>query len=300
MLRPIPVKERIQDLTEMKAWLGALPILALSFSANATGYGPYLDETYDTCGPSDAKTSLILIHGGAWIGGTAENIQVTSLCKYLGLRNIYVVAVNYRLAGATAWPAQLQDAQFALRWLRQGPAKRVGVIGLSAGGQVALSMAFAPGTTMYARTDPKTESALLPDKSDRPDFVVDISGPTDLTEEGLLPAGVRYLTRGTGMSRTAAQAFASPIVHITTEIPPLLVIHGISDPLVPVSQSDDLIAALTDAGVGVTRTDSGAANAASVSAPVVYDRHPGKHVFADLANGRVPLFQEILRFVKGT
>ncbi len=284
----------------MKAWLGALPILALSFSANAAWYGPYVDQTYETCGPSTAKTALILIHGGAWIGGTDENIQVASLCKYLGLRGVYVVAVNYRLAGTVNWPGQLQDAQLALRWLRKGPAGRVGVIGLSAGGQVALSMAFAPNTTVYAKTDPKAESALLPGKSDRPDFVVDISGPTDLTTVGLLPEGVRYLTRNIGMSATASQAFASPIVHITTDIPPLLVVHGIQDPLVPISQSDDLIDALKDAGVGIKRTNSGAANPPQVTAPVIYDRHPGNHVFGGLANGRVPLFQEILRFVKGT
>jgi acetyl esterase/lipase len=284
----------------MKAWLAALPMLALSFSASAAWYGPYVDESYETCGPLDAKTSLILIHGGSWIGGTYDNAQVAELCKYLGVRDIYVVSVNYRLATRVNWPAQLQDAQLALRWLRKGTATRVGVIGMSAGGQVALSMAFAPGTTVYAKTDRKNESALLPGKSARPDFVVDISGPTDLTAEGLIPLGVKYLTRNVGMSDTAAQAFASPIVHITTDIPPLLVIHGTGDAVVPVSQSDDLIGALKDAGVGVKQTNSGAAVPPQISAPVVYDRHPGLHVFGGLGSGKLPLFQEILRFVEGT
>src|SRR6185437_15391187 len=106
------------------------------------------------------------------------------LCQFLGLRRIYVVSIFYRASTDAHWPAQLQDSQLAMRWLRHSvKAKRYGVIGMSAGGQMALSMAFMTRMT-YGQTDPLAESNILSGFVSRPDFVVDISGPTDLTQDG--------------------------------------------------------------------------------------------------------------------
>jgi dipeptidyl aminopeptidase/acylaminoacyl peptidase len=66
-----------------------------------------------------------------------------------------------------------------------------------------------------------------------------------LPPELLTPPEER-LTRGlTG----SALADASPITHVTPDAPPFLLVHGTADFLVPFSQSEQLHAALTAAGV---------------------------------------------------
>jgi dipeptidyl aminopeptidase/acylaminoacyl peptidase len=47
----------------------------------------------------------------------------------------------------------------------------------------------------------------------------------------------------------AARADASPITHVTADAPPFLLVHGTADWLVPYTQSEQLHAALTAAGV---------------------------------------------------
>jgi acetyl esterase/lipase len=283
----------------MKSLFVSIIVLLSISCAHAKSYGPYPQETYETCGSPAAANALILIHGGAWFQTDTTSSQVRKLCSFLGLRGIYVVSIYYRASNDAHWPAQLQDAQLALRWLRHNvKAKRYGVIGMSAGGQIALSMSFLTHMT-YARTDPLRESYVLNGIVSHPDFVVDISGPTDLTQEGLLPVGVSALIQGLDMSTKAAEAFASPIVHATTTSSPLLIIHGIDDPVVPITQSDALFTALQDAGLSTLLTDSGSAKIPRpTGATVTYDRHAGKHVFAGAK--QLPLFQEIIRFIKGT
>ena len=282
----------------MKTLLAALALTTITFASHADTYGPYPQETYQTCGSPLSQTAAVLIHGGAWFTGATQSPDVLKLCTYLGLHNVYVVSIDYRASTTAPWPAQLQDAQLALRWLRRNvKAKRVGVIGLSAGGQIALSMSFQ-SRMEYAGTDPMNEDDILDGMSSHPDFVVDVSGPTDLTVPGFLPAGIASLTKGTFMSDGAARAFASPVVHISRLTSPLLISHGTEDPVVPIAQSDTLVAALQQAGLTVSTTDSQADSPPVTPATVVYDRHAGKHLFAGTRYAAIYL--EILKFAKGT
>jgi hypothetical protein len=82
--------------------------------------------------PSDKPLPLIVhIHGGGWKGGNKFPCPVTSM-----VRNGYAVAsVEYRFSQKAKFPAQIQDCQAALRWLRANSAKyhlnpeKVGVVG---------------------------------------------------------------------------------------------------------------------------------------------------------------------------
>ena len=281
----------------MKKMLAALALSVCPLIAQAQSYGPYPEETYTTCGSPLDQTAVVLIHGGAWFSGRADAADILKLCNYLGLHRVYVVAIDYRASTVAPWPAQLQDAQLAFRWMRKNvKAKRVGVVGLSAGGHIALSMAFQR-PVQYAGSDELSEASMLTGMTSHPDFVVDVSGPTDLTQDGLLPVGVAALTNGLRMSTHAAEAFASPIAHITTATSPLLILHGTEDATVPVSQSDDLVLALSQAGVVGVVTNSQTGGVDAPWATVIYDRHPGGHVFGGASLG--PMYAEILKFAKG-
>jgi acetyl esterase/lipase len=277
-------------------WLAA--VLAAA-QAHAASYGPYPEETYHACGAATSPVAVEIIHGGAWASGYAVEPQSFSLCQYLGANGIYAVTINYRLTHTASWPAQLQDTQLALRWLRtHSAAQRVGVIGLSAGGQIALLMGETPAPTQFAATDPDGEAKLLTSVSDIPDFVVDISGPTDLTDPGLLPGNVRLLIQGIQMSTEAARGFASPIVHLTANMPPLLISHGRQDHTVPSSQSDAFIRAATQAGISVKGVDAGSAHAVAALSGITYDKHSGGHVFDVSSAVQASLFRMIALFAK--
>jgi len=286
-------------LRRLAVW--SLASLSLASGANAAHYGPYPEEAYQTCGASNAPVAAVLIHGGAWTAGDSSASQVQALCQYLGANGIYVLALDYRLSPASRWPSQLQDAQLGLRYLRLSSiAKRVGVIGTSAGGHIALSMGEAAGTIRFADTDPLGEALMLPGVSDRPDFIVDVSGPTDLTDAKLLPRGVAMLVKGIAMAPGAARAFASPIAHLTSTIPPILISHGVQDRTVPVGQSDEFVNAARQAGIPVTSVDTGSGNAVAAASGITYDRHAGGHVFTVAPTVRSRLFRLIVSFAKGT
>ena len=115
--------------------------------------------------------SLLLIHGGAWRSGNkrewAEHAPKLAQLGYV------VYAVEYRLAppeGRWHAPAQIQDIQAAIRWVREqgslfgSDGIRVGALGASAGAHLAL----------LAGTNPTTDTERL-------QAVISWSGPTSFT-----------------------------------------------------------------------------------------------------------------------
>ncbi len=99
--------------------------------------------------------------------------------RKLGPRGYVAVTVNYRLAPAYRWPAQLDDVRTALRYFRSHAAEfnidpaRVAAVGDDSGGHLAL---------MLALTAAKEEKDVPVEKSTRVQAVVNLFGPTDLRE----------------------------------------------------------------------------------------------------------------------
>jgi dipeptidyl aminopeptidase/acylaminoacyl peptidase len=86
--------------------------------------------------------------------------------------------------------------------------------------------------------------------------VVDWFGSTDFRHMG--PRGdastgpVAQLLGGPPNQEKEKAAQASPLAHVRKGDPPFLIMHGDKDPLVPLSQSEELADALKKAGVPVT------------------------------------------------
>ena len=106
-----------------------------------------LDLYYPEKRAEKPQPLLIWIHGGGWMGGSK------SQCPYLyQLRRGYIVAsVEYRFSQKALFPAQIQDCQAAIRWLRANARKynidpdRIGVGGASAGGHLAALVGTSGG-----------------------------------------------------------------------------------------------------------------------------------------------------------
>lgn len=191
---------------------------------------------------------VICIHGGGWGAGTKQDMLEMSL----GLAKVgYCVAtVDYRLAPKHRFPAAVRDVKSALQYLREHAQelnidpKRIGVIGSSAGGHLAL---------MLATTTPDIDS-IKASASSNPTPIratISIAGPTDLSAP--LPHQSEIVVENfIGKKRAEAPELcrqASPIVFVNRYSSPILFIHGDRDEIVPYKQSVDMLAACKKAGV---------------------------------------------------
>jgi len=78
-------------------------------------------DVYEPAAAHGAVPAVLFIHGGGWVSGdkTLQSGSVDDGVRAALLRQGWVfVSINYRLAPAHRWPAQLQDSLCALRYLR--------------------------------------------------------------------------------------------------------------------------------------------------------------------------------------
>jgi acetyl esterase len=98
-------------------------------------------------GSAGPLPALVYLHGGGWLMGSIQTHD--SYCRNLCRRaEIVVVSVDYRLAPEHKFPAAVEDAHAAARWVESSAAElavrpdRIGVGGDSAGGNLAAAVAL--------------------------------------------------------------------------------------------------------------------------------------------------------------
>lgn len=219
-------------------------------------YGPLEAERLDLClpvGVRGLRPGVVLIHGGAWRFGSRGGFD--DYCQAFAALGFLAASIDYRLAPRAIWPAQLVDAQLAVRYLRAHAAS-LGLDGVhlcgfgeSAGGQLAAFLG------VLSAIHPGDAAGLYPDVSPKVSCVVDLYGPTDLTHPlPLLDSLDTFTTLFGGLTRDAAPVLyrdASPLYFVTSTAAPTLIIQGEQDTTVPPEQSRVFAAALKEAGVPV-------------------------------------------------
>ena len=199
-----------------------------------------------------AHPGVLLFHGGGWSG--LDKGTMRRMGEFLGRSGFVAFSVDYRLLQGTenAWPAQLDDAQRAVRWVRANAATyhvdgaRIGAFGHSAGAQLAALLGLEDTRD---NSDPS-----LAKFSSRVQAVVDVSGPTDFTADQDSD-GALFLARFLGgdyAHRPDVWRDASPVFHVSRESAPFLIVHGMEDDNVPISQAQQLFEKLQSAGVAVS------------------------------------------------
>jgi acetyl esterase/lipase len=220
--------------------------------ATVNGSPLHLDIYQPPDHPSQSRPAIILIHGGGWSAFDKSTMQ--SMGEFLARSGFVAFAVDYRLFDGkeNRWPAQLDDVQRAVRWVRANAEKygvdpeHIGAFGHSAGAQLA---------ALLGMEDTRDNSdAALAKYSSRVQAVVDISGPADFTTDRDVD-GDLFLTNFLGGDYAKHPELwreASPVFHVSKNDAPFLIMHGTQDHEVPISQSQELNDKLTAAGVSVS------------------------------------------------
>jgi acetyl esterase/lipase len=201
-------------------------------------------------GPSTAgRPVLIAIHGGGWRRLDKDGYGSRIASAFVS-KGYVVVAPDYVLSkpNKPTWPVNLEDVQAAVRWVRENASalginpNEIAAIGESAGANLAALV----GTYSLGGDGGETTSSSV-------EAVVAFSTPTDLTalatESPLAGWAARQFLGGTPEQVPAAYTDASPIDHVSAGDPPMFLVHGRQDPLIPYTQSIELANALSAAGV---------------------------------------------------
>jgi len=221
-----------------------------------------LDVVYGKGGDQDLKLDLftplnnagplpavVILHGGGWQQGSKNDLRDTA--RWLAGEGYVAATVGYRFAPQYKFPAQIEDAKCAVRWLRANAnryhldGERIGAVGLSSGAHLALLL----GLTSPA--DGLEGSGGHAECSSQVCVVVNVYGPTDLTQKNWSEALENVLKDLLGGDRDKLpQAYrtASPLHYVHKGAPPILTIHGTNDVIVPYQQAESLEAALRSVG----------------------------------------------------
>ncbi len=235
--------------------------------AALTGFRPLRLDLYLPPVTRKPAPVVVWIHGGAFMHGDRTALppllEQEQLFTRLPLAGLAVASVEYRLSSEACFPAQLEDVQAAIRWLRARHDEltidpgRVAVWGESAGGHLA-ALAGVAGSAGPAPDDvefgeqPTTVAA-----------VVDWYGPTDFAamdrqapDDSMMchddpDSPESRLVGAPVQERPDLVARADPCQRVTADAPSFLIMHGTRDRWVPFGQSELLATRLRELGVAV-------------------------------------------------
>jgi acetyl esterase len=97
---------------------------------------------------------MIDLHGGAWC--SQDRTSDAMFNEALAKSGVVVAALDWRMPPVAGYPASLADINYATRWLKaragelKARADRVGMIGISSGGHLAMLAAMRPRDKRYA------------------------------------------------------------------------------------------------------------------------------------------------------
>jgi acetyl esterase/lipase len=212
--------------------------------------------------PDKPLPLIVWIHGGGWSAGSKADCMLKDMVG----RGYAVASVEYRFSQKAIFPAQIQDCQAAIRWLRANSKKynidanQIGTAGASAGGHLAALLGTAGGKKAFAPIGGNL------DQSDSVQAVCDYFGPTDFNtvmQQAASDKKIRNAFKfnngdpysqliGGNLGGNKAKGDAvSPVHYVSKDNPPFLIMHGDVDELVPFAQSEELTEALRRAGVNV-------------------------------------------------
>jgi acetyl esterase/lipase len=193
-------------------------------------------------------TTVVFIYGGGWHSGSRKS--VAPIGKKLQSLGYGCVCISHRLSPPDKFPAQVEDAAAAAAWVKKhiaargGDPRRVFLMGHSSGAHLALLLAADPKYLARHKLTPADFAG-----------VVGLSTPVDLEPRGTGKGYGDVLLAGRGADvfgrDRAVMKEASPIQHISRDLPPVLLVVGDRDFPMLEGDAKEFVAKAKDAGVKV-------------------------------------------------
>lgn len=201
-------------------------------------------DVYLPANRSAATKVVIMLHGGSWAEGDKSDLTSVINAFRLQWPDAAVINMNYTLANNTVGsyhPAQMNDINTLLDYIRDNRSKwqigeSTGLVGVSAGGHLALLYAYAFNSPKRIKT------------------VVSIVGPTDFSDPLYTGNIIFQAVAANLLGKTWAQdpdlhRSVSPALRVTATSPPTFMAYGALDPIVPLSNAIKLRNSLTANGI---------------------------------------------------
>ena len=256
MMRAVGVNEALPlfaGFRPISSRAGIKRISRIAYAAD--GERTTLDIVAPVERPATPMPVLIHIHGGAWVLGK-RNQQAKPLLHHLARNGWLCLDINYRLAPKHRFPAMLTDVLRAIVWAKANVSKyggdpaRIALTGGSAGGHLTslgvLAHDRAEAKPGFAEADCSVQAAV-------PNY-----GRFDFTDRNNLWGRNHRSLREWEADKImapnpsdAAWDLASPIALVRADAPPMLVIHGFHDTLIPVAEGAAFANAQRQAGGSV-------------------------------------------------
>jgi acetyl esterase/lipase len=189
--------------------------------------------------------AILVVHGGAWRSGGKG--QLAGYARTLARRGYAAFSINYRLAPKHKFPAQLEDCQAAVRWIRKHAEtydvdpNRIGGVGYSAGGHLVTLL----GVLSAGNGDDKPQA----DEDTSLQAVCAGGAPCDFREMPPQSLFLAFWLGGPRFQFPETYEAASPAAFVSEKAPPMFFFHGTEDDLVPTSSPTNMVRALRAAGV---------------------------------------------------
>ena len=198
------------------------------------GWNGRIDLYYNPTS-ADPTPIVLHIHGGGWNHGTKESQGGFSSYFKAGFA---VANVEYRLVRVAPAPAAIEDIRCALKYIKLhakelniNPTKVI-IEGGSSGAHLALMGGLLENDARFdGNCSEKTDMRVA--------AIISNYAPTDFTDMNSDMSKFKSLTNWLGEKANDAsfRASVSPITYIKKSSPPVFIVHGNADPIVPYEQS---------------------------------------------------------------
>ncbi len=190
------------------------------------------------------KPVVVMIHGGAWVIGQKENQGLPHI--HTLTKNGYIcVAINYRLSPKATWPDHILDVKHALSWVKEniksygGDPKRVAVAGMSAGGHLAVLSALSVNDARYQPGFETFDTNINACIGIYP--VLDLTNTLKVQTNQLIGMLTKLVFKTSLRTDRESWEYASPLLKKLDGSPPMFILHGSKDLLVPIEESIEFV-----------------------------------------------------------
>lgn len=218
-----------------------------------------MDALFHREGNKETYPLIIYLQGCGWGWSKQDTFAFLPQLAAFAKRGYVVASVEYRGSGTAVFPAQIQDVKAAVRYLKAHASdfnidpQRIGVWGDSSGGHLALMLGLTEEVEEFTGAREHRE------QSSRVQAIVDWFGPTDFLTMSQYPSVFDHDSPHSPESKLVGGAIqehkelarrASPMSYAASasKVPPILIMHGDTDDVVPYEQSLEFYKAMREAG----------------------------------------------------